>query len=136
MKNKLGFTLIELMIAVAIVGILAAIAVPAYLESNQKARRQLARDAMLDIAAKQERYYFRNQSYKEFLDSAKLDSMYPDIAGVYDISVTVTNNGQEYLISAVPDTTGIQATDKCTELTLNHLGEKVGKGDAKDRCWQ
>jgi len=58
-----GFTLIELMIAVAIVGILAAIAVPNYSEYVKRASRAEAASALLDAANKQEQYFVDNRAY-------------------------------------------------------------------------
>ena len=58
-----GFTLIELMIAVAIVGILAAVALPSYQRSIMKGRRVDAKAATLDLAAREERYFSVNNTY-------------------------------------------------------------------------
>ena len=58
-----GFTLIELMVTVAIVAILSAIAYPAYTEYILKSRRTDAKNALLDLAARQERFYSLNNKY-------------------------------------------------------------------------
>ncbi len=65
LKKTLGFTLIELMIVVAIVAILAAIAYPSYRDSIRKSRRVDAKSALTDIAQKQEAFYARNGSYTD-----------------------------------------------------------------------
>ncbi len=62
-KNTLGFTLIELMIAVAVVAILAAIAYPSYVNHVRKARRADAKAALTEVAQKLETLYARNASY-------------------------------------------------------------------------
>ncbi|MFM9923997.1 type IV pilin protein [Variovorax sp. H27-G14] len=61
-----GFTLIELMIVVAIVGILAAIAYPAYTDSVLKGKRAQARTALLELMQQQERYMTQHNSYLDF----------------------------------------------------------------------
>lgn len=63
---SLGFTLIELMIVVAIIAILAAIAYPSYQESVRKGRRAEARAALAELIQQQERYMTQNNTYKEF----------------------------------------------------------------------
>lgn len=65
-RNGRGFTLIELMITVAIVGILAAIAYPAYQDSILKGRRAEGRTALLNLLQQQERYYTQTGSYLKF----------------------------------------------------------------------
>lgn len=61
-KNRLGFTLIELMMAVAIVGILSAIAYPSYMQHLQKGRRVIAQGELLAFASAMEQYYVQNGS--------------------------------------------------------------------------
>lgn len=61
--SKNGFTLIELLVAVAIVGILAAIAIPSYQESMRKSRRSDAQGALMSFANGMERYYTQNNTY-------------------------------------------------------------------------
>lgn len=65
-RHARGFTLIELMIVVAIVGILAAIAYPAYTDSVRKGRRAEARAALMNLLQQQERYMTQNSSYETF----------------------------------------------------------------------
>ena len=65
MNKQLGFTLIELMIAVAIVGIIAAVAVPNYTEYVKRASRAEAAAALLDTANKQEQFFVDNREYTE-----------------------------------------------------------------------
>lgn len=69
MKYKHGFTLIELMITVAIIGILAAVAYPAYTDSILKGRRAQARTALLELMQQQERYMTQFNCYLPFTTS-------------------------------------------------------------------
>lgn len=66
LRRRRGFTLIELMITVAIVGVLAAIAYPSYQDSVLKGRRAEGRTALLNLLQQQERYYTQTGSYLSF----------------------------------------------------------------------
>lgn len=65
-RSSAGFTLIEVMIAVAIVGILAAVAYPSYIDSVRKGKRAEARAALMNLLQQQERYFTQNNSYETF----------------------------------------------------------------------
>ena len=70
MKQHTGFTLIEILITVAIVGILAAIAIPAYQDSVTKGRRAEAMALALDLASRQERFFLQNNTYTTSITGA------------------------------------------------------------------
>ena len=90
LKGAQGFTLVELMIVVAIVGILAAIAYPAYSQYILKSRRTDARNAVLDLASRQERFFSVNNTYST--SPAALG--YGATASTFPVSVSVS--GQSY----------------------------------------
>ena len=132
MKMK-GFTLIELMIAVAIVAVLAAIAVPIYQDQVDRTRRADAQVALMDMAQQLERCFTRFNSYSAAgCPDSSQSHQSPD--GFYRIRINAGTT--TYELVATP--TGIQATRdgaKCSELRLNQVGERTAQGSEGGECW-
>ncbi len=133
-----GFTLIELMIAVTIVGILAAIAYPAYTSQMQKTRRANCEAGLMQLASFMERDYSRNNRYRDVLAAGLFTPATCPVDGggapSYTLSVTGINAaGTSYVLTATP--TAMQAGDSCGDLTLNHLLQKGASGGAVADCW-
>ncbi|WP_040574290.1 type IV pilin protein [Methylohalobius crimeensis] len=138
--NKQGFTLIELMIATAIVAILAAIAYPSYVEHVRKSRRSDAQAALMETAQLLERCYTEYNAYSD-TDCAAVTSG-PALANT-------NSSGGYYTLSALTLTTTVftlqaapqdaQADDKCGKLTYTHIGVKdvvdADTGVTADDCW-
>lgn len=135
-KTQKGFTLIELMVVVAIVAILATIAVGSYNNSTVRAHRAAAVSYMLEVANMQERYLLDNRDYAP--DMATLGAIPPaEVSDFYTIT-TADDNGAStvpsYYVRAVPK--GSQATSdtECGTLELDNLGNRTDAGGS--RCWR
>lgn len=126
--QPLGFTLIELMIVVAIIGVLTAIAYPSYLNHLQKSRRVDAQTAMLELAQFMERYYTTNGRYTgatlPFTASPK-----DDPTKYYNLSLSAQAENS-YTLSGAPINT--QTSESCGTLTLNHTGART---PTTTGCW-
>jgi type IV pilus assembly protein PilE len=126
-----GFTLIELMIVVAVLGILAAIAFPSYRESVRKSRRASATADMGELAQNLERWHTVNNTYLTYAIPARLTRSPQQGAAFYTLAVARTAN--TFTVTATP--TGQQVGDKCGNFTLNQAGTKAVSLLTVAECW-
>ncbi len=133
-----GFTLMELMIVVAIIGILAAIAYPAYQDYGTRARRADGKAILLELAARQERFYFGQNTYANTLallgyNKTTSPEDHFNIAAPVSMAAPLTIANSFQLVA-----TPVNADADCTDLQLNSRGQKGSSGssttDAND-CW-
>ena len=118
-----GFTLIELMATVAVVGILAAIAYPSYLQYVRKANRSAAQSFMLTIAGKEEQYILDARSYTATIGTGGLALTAPtETTGRYTFSVTVAA-GPPPTFTITATAVGNQVSDG--DLVLTSAGVKT-----------
>lgn len=125
-----GFTLIELMIVIAILAIIAAVAIPSYNKYIEKSRRADGQSALLNAAQTMERCFTRTNTYVGCFTTADPGQASPE--GFYNLRAT-TLTATTYVLSASP--TGRQTSDACGTFTLNYLGERDDGGADHDRCW-
>lgn len=129
-QHKQGFTLMELLIAVAIVGILATIAYPNYLDHIYKTRRSDGQTALMNVASYLEAYYTQNNSYTDAtLTGMGLTANSPQ--NYYTISISSLTT-MSYTITAAPVAGSQQAGDSCGTLTLTNTNVK----GPSISCWQ
>ncbi len=132
-----GFTLIELMIVIVVVGILAAIAFPSYQSYVLKANRADAKASLLSAAQLLERCFTQHNAYNSANcpTVGQLADTKDSQEGLYTISLDTlaTPAATTYRLRATPKTGGRQAKDtRCTFFTLDHRG---GKDASNPDCW-
>jgi type IV pilus assembly protein PilE len=122
-KLQSGFTLIEIMLSLALVGILASIAIPYLQEHLRTTQRTAAQAALMQLAAQAESHYSQHWTYQHFtLDSAIIDR----VASHHEIAIAL--EGQHYALTATP-----LNTDRCGTLQLHHDGRTHAQAA---NCWR
>ncbi len=138
-----GFTLIEVMIVVAIVGILAAIAYPSYQEYVLRTGRADGMSKLMEIMQAQERFYSQNQTYTTNLGAGGLaynvaaNAAVASNEGRYNVTAAACGGGIANCVALTATTVGQQANDlKCGNLSLDSRGTKgeTGTQTVQD-CW-
>ncbi|MBE8168135.1 MAG: type IV pilin protein [Shewanella sp.] len=136
-----GFTLIELMITVAIIGILASIAYPSYVDYVARAARSDALSALLEVANLEEQYYLDHRAYTDDMKKLGFSASPFEVENrLYNVSTVVVN--ASFTVTATAK--GAQATrdSDCLTITLTSIGVKGSANSATpavqggDACWK
>lgn len=157
-KYQSGFTLIELMIVVAVVGVLSLIAYPSYKEHVAKSRRAQAKATVAMAQQWMERFYSENYSYYTIRGTNKtvadifpsnLLKSPPETSSQAQFNIVIAsaaNSPETYTITAQRVSTGVMKDDPCGDFTVDNYGRKFAKNfttsrfqsekAALDSCWQ
>lgn len=149
-RPQSGFTLIELMITVAIIGILAAVALPAYTDSVKKGKRAEARAALINLLQQEERYLTQINAYLVFAagatgtpfktysatDGPQAQSSHLLGARLCQPVGTVTPTVKDCIEVFANPQTGIFTDPQVDSMSIDSQGRKTCTGTNTDRCWK
>ena len=141
LRRQVGFTLTELVIVIAIVGVLAAVALPSYRKQAQKGNRAAAKGALMQLVGREEAFFGDRKVYATGLAALGFaaDTMYIGSDGslsttsggsFYAVSLATGASTTAYTVQAVPQ--GTQASDTCGTLSITSLGVK---SPTTSGCW-
>lgn len=138
-------TLIELMVAVAIVGILASLAYPSYVQYITRTKRSVGKSLLLQVADRQEQFFANTKSYAADLTALGFPAngfmvddegdVVPDASPDRLYRISLTNTGPfTYTVNAAPQMKQARDDVNCQTLTLTHTGMRSQTGASTD-CW-
>ena len=141
-QKSAGFSLIELMVVVAIIAILFGLALPSYREYVLRANRSVAQAELLEMAGRQEQFFVNNKTYTTSLTTLGYPATYyvnregaqtTSALAVYQMTISNTGTATSFSLTATRRNGQTEDTD-CGNLTLDNLGNKTASGSG-DRCW-
>lgn len=143
-KKSAGFTLVELLVAMVIASILAAIAIPAYSNYVRKARRTEAKTALLDMASLEERYFSTQNVYSQNATDLGYPTNFPVTVGAGYYQISITNFTAANAATGAPATYSLVATaqndqtkdTQCQTFTLTSQGVQSATPDPTSSCWR
>jgi len=127
-KQERGFTMIELMITVAVIGILVAIGLPSYSNAVRKSNRSEAQSALMNIATRQQQMLVDTRKYVATVEELKV-TVPAKVSSNYNVTITLgTGTAPSFVATATP--LGSQTKDSCGTLTVDQNNTKLPAN-----CW-
>ena len=130
-RRTSGFTLVEILIVITIIGVLASIAYPSYQQYVVKANRAAAQQFLLEAASVQHQYFLANNgngyaTQTTLIGASGLLSTPSNVSSYYDITSapTTETTTATFTVTATPVTGGMQSDD--STLSINNIGSKTG----------
>jgi type IV pilus assembly protein PilE len=141
-RRDSGFTLIELMVTIAVIGILVAVALPSYKDQIARGKRSDVQTALVEDAAYMQRYYAANNTYLAANGVTPTLPATQSPKGSTGANYTITIDGAPnttdtaFRLTATP--VGSMASDRCGSFTYDNLGTKgvTGAGQTVANCWR
>lgn len=129
-----GFSLVEMLLVVVLIGILGAIAYPAYQQYVLRSYRVEAITILLELANRQEQHLADYGQYTADWQGLGISSVLSS-SGRYQVQLTLSNDNQAYVLSMHAQ--GAQLADtECLSYTLNQFGQRNSEGQAPLSCWE
>lgn len=144
MPRSRGFTLMEVLIALVVIAVLAAIAIPTWRNHLLRVRRAEARDALIALQAAQDRFFGRHARYATAAQLTTPDGLAlknTSAQGLYSITLDTSADGLGFLATARPFAREGQTADlRCASFSIDHVGQmRAADSNGTDRsadCWR
>jgi type IV pilus assembly protein PilE len=134
-KRQRGFSLMELLIVLAIIGVIAGIGYPSYIEQVTNSKRKVAASCLTEYAGYMERFYSTNMTYATAPDADLNCLTDNNMDQIYDFDIAA-QTATTYSLTATPQGNQAGRDTKCGTLSINQTGTRGVSGSAgADACW-